>query len=149
MTEFDEIERLLDLMDERDLEELEVEREGLHVRLRKRPRGGAPARPAAFPAEAPVAPQAAADAGDEVANGGLLLVKSPIVGTFHRAPEPGARPFVEVGSAVRKGQILCIIEAMKLMNEIDAEHDGEVVEVFVEDHQPVQYGETLFAIRPA
>ena len=76
-------------------------------------------------------------------------MKSPIVGTFHRAPEPGARPFVEVGSAVRKGQILCIIEAMKLMNEIDAEHDGEVVEVFVEDHQPVQYGETLFAIRPA
>ena len=146
MTELDEIERLLDLMDERDLEELEVEREGLHVRLRKRPRGGVPARPAPVPADAPAAPPAAA-VGDEAADEGLRLVKSPIVGTFYRAPEPGARPFVEVGSAVRKGQVLCVIEAMKLMNEIDAEHDGEVVEVFVEDRQPVQYGEKLFAIR--
>ncbi len=144
MTELDEIERLLDLMDERDLEELEVEREGLHIRLRKRPRGGAPARPA----DAPAAPPSAAAAGDEAADEGLRLVKSPIVGTFYRAPEPGARPFVEVGSAVRKGQVLCVIEAMKLMNEIDAEHDGEVVEVFAEDRQPVQYGEKLFAIRP-
>ncbi len=144
MTELDEIERMLDLMDERDLEELEVEREGLHVRLRKRPRGVAPPRPAPLPA---AAPPAAVDNG-EVADDGLLVVKSPIVGTLYRAPEPGARPFVEVGSAVRKGQVLCIIEAMKLMNEIDAEHDGEVVEVFVEDRQPVQYGESLFAIRP-
>ena len=145
MTELDEIERLLDLMDERDLEELEVEREGLRVKLRKRPRGGAPPGPAPVPADAPVA----APAGDQVAAEGPHLVKSPIVGTFYRAPEPGARPFVEVGSAVRKGQVLCVIEAMKLMNEIDAEHDGEVVEVFVEDRQPVQYGEKLFAIRPA
>ena len=150
MTELDEIERLLDLMDERDLEELEVEREGLRVRLRKRPRGGAPPRPAPVPPEAPVAPQAAADAGgvaEEIADEGRVVVKSPIVGTCYRAPEPGARPFVEVGSAVRKGQVLCIIEAMKLMNEIDAEHDGEVLEAFVEDRQPVQYGEALFAIR--
>ena len=144
MRELDGIERLLDLMDERDLEELEVEREGLHVRLRKRPRGGAAARPAQVPAEAP--PVAAA--GDEVPDEGLLVVKSPVVGTFHRAPEPGAPPFVEVGSAVRKGQVLCIIEAMKLMNEIDAQHDGEVVEVFAEDRQPVQYGAALFAIKP-
>ena len=145
--ELDDIERLLDLMDERDLEELEVEREGLHVRLRKRPRGGAAARPAPVPAEAPPAPPVAA-AGDEAADEGLLVVKSPLVGTLHRAPEPGAPPFVEVGSAVRKGQVLCIIEAMKLMNEIDAQHDGEVVEVFAEDRQPVQYGAPLFAIKP-
>ena len=146
MTELDDIERLLDLMDERDLEELEVEREGLRVRLRKRPRGGVAARPAPVPADAPAAPPAAA-AGAEATDEGLRLVKCPIVGTFYRAPEPGARPFVEVGSVVRKGQVLCVIEAMKLMNEIDAEHDGEVVEVFVEDRQPVQYGEKLFAIR--
>ncbi len=148
MTELDEIERLLDLMDERDLEELEVEREGLRIRLRKRPRAGAAARPAPVPADAPAAPPVAAQAGGEVADEGLRVVKSPIVGTFYRAPEPGAQPFVEVGSAVRKGQVLCVIEAMKLMNEIDAEHDGEVVEVFAEDRQPVQYGEALFAIRP-
>ena len=90
----------------------------------------------------------AAPAGDEAADEGLLVVKSPLVGTLHRAPEPGAPPFVEVGSAVRKGQVLCIIEAMKLMNEIDAQHDGEVVEVLAEDGQPVQYGAPLFAIKP-
>jgi len=77
----------------------------------------------------------------------LAVVKSPIVGTFYRAPEPGAPPFVEVGSTVKKGQVLCIIEAMKLMNEIDSEYDGEVVNVYVESGQPVQYGERLFAIR--
>ena len=148
MTELDDIERLLDLMDERDLEELEVAREGLHIRLRKRPRGGAPARPAPVPAETPAPPQGPAQAGGGAADEGLLVVKSPIVGTFHRAPAPGARPFVEVGSPVRKGQVLCIIEAMKLMNEIDAQHDGEVVEVFAEDRQPVQYGAPLFAIKP-
>ena len=147
MTELDDVERLLDLMDEHDLEELEVEREGQRVRLRKRPRGGAPPRPAPVPAvEAPAAPPTAVDAGGP-ADEGRVVVKSPIVGTFYRAPEPGAPPFVEVGSIVRKGQVLCVIEAMKLMNEIDAEHDGEVLEVFVEDRQPVQYGEALFAIR--
>jgi acetyl-CoA carboxylase biotin carboxyl carrier protein len=75
-------------------------------------------------------------------------VKSPIVGTFYRASEPAARPFAEVGDMVKKGQVLCIIEAMKLMNEINAEADGEVVKVYVENGQAVQYGERLFAIRP-
>ena len=77
----------------------------------------------------------------------LAVVKSPIVGTFFRAAEPAAPPFVEVGDIVKKGQVLCIIEAMKLMNEIDSEYDGEVVNVYVENGQPVQYGERLFAIR--
>jgi acetyl-CoA carboxylase biotin carboxyl carrier protein len=77
----------------------------------------------------------------------LAVVKSPIVGTFYRASEPGASSFVEIGSTVRKGQVLCIIEAMKLMNEIDSEYDGEVVNIYVENGQPVQYGERLFAIR--
>ena len=83
-------------------------------------------------------------AADEVE---LAIVKSPIVGTFYRSPEPDAASFVEIGSMVKKGQVLCIIEAMKLMNEIDSEFDGEVVNVYVENGQPVQYGERLFAIR--
>jgi acetyl-CoA carboxylase biotin carboxyl carrier protein len=77
----------------------------------------------------------------------LAVVKSPIVGTFYQSPEPGAPAFVEVGAIVKKGQVLCIIEAMKLMNEIDSEYDGEIVSVYVESGQPVQYGERLFAIR--
>jgi acetyl-CoA carboxylase biotin carboxyl carrier protein len=74
-------------------------------------------------------------------------VKSPIVGTFYRAPEPDAPPFTEVGAIVKKGQVLCIIEAMKLMNEIESEYDGEVVKIYIENGQPVQYGERLFAVR--
>ncbi len=77
----------------------------------------------------------------------LAVVKSPIVGTFYRSPEPGASSFVEVGQRVRKDQVLCIIEAMKLMNEITSEYEGEVVSVYVENGKPVQYGERLFAIR--
>ena len=76
-------------------------------------------------------------------------VKSPIVGTFYRSPEPNAASFVEIGTTVKKGQVLCIIEAMKLMNEIDSEYDGEVVNIYVENGQPVQYGERLYAIRTA
>jgi acetyl-CoA carboxylase biotin carboxyl carrier protein len=108
---------------------------------------------------APAAPAAAAPGGVspgepavlEPANEDmdLAIVKSPIVGTFYRASEPGAPAFVEAGQAVRKGQVLCIIEAMKLMNEINAECDGELVKVYVENGQAVQYGERLFAIRPS
>ena len=79
----------------------------------------------------------------------LAVVKSPIVGTFYRAAEPGAKPYAEVGDTVRRGQVLCIIEAMKLMNEINAEIEGEVIKVYVENGQAVQYGERLFAIKPA
>ena len=77
----------------------------------------------------------------------LAVVKSPIVGTFYRSPEPGAPPFVEVGQRVKKDQVLCIIEAMKLMNEITSEYDGEIVSAYVENGKPVQYGERLFAIK--
>ena len=77
----------------------------------------------------------------------FAIVKSPIVGTFFRSAEPGAPSFVDVGSIVKKGQVLCIIEAMKLMNEIDSEYDGEVVKIYVENGQPVQYGERLFAMK--
>jgi len=101
------------------------------------PAGGAAAGSGAAPAAS-----AEVDADVE-----LAVVKSPIVGTFYRSPEPGAPPFVDVGTAVKKGQVLCVIEAMKLMNEIDSEYDGEIVNVYVENGQPVQYGERLFAIR--
>jgi acetyl-CoA carboxylase biotin carboxyl carrier protein len=94
---------------------------------------------AAPPTPSPAEPPAE---GDE-----LAIVKSPIVGTFYRAPEPNARPFVDVGDTVKKDQVLCIIEAMKLMNEIGSEHDGVIANVYVENGQPVQYGERLFAIK--
>ena len=78
---------------------------------------------------------------------GLAVVKSPIVGTFYRSPEPGVPSFVEIGQPVRRNQVLCIIEAMKLMNEITSEYEGELVKCYVENGQPVQYGERLFAIK--
>ena len=104
---------------------------------------GVPSAPAPSPAAA--GPGVAAPIGDPEIE--LAVVKSPIVGTFYRAPEPGAADFVEIGTTVKKGQVLCIIEAMKLMNEIDSEYDGEIVNVYVENGAPVQYGERLFAIR--
>jgi acetyl-CoA carboxylase biotin carboxyl carrier protein len=102
------------------------------------------------PASAPPAPSAppAAPAPAEVADASLVVVKSPIVGTFYRAPDPNSAPFVNVGDRVRVGQVLCIIEAMKLMNEIEAEVAGEIVKVHHESGQPVQYGDPLFTIRP-
>ena len=77
----------------------------------------------------------------------LAVVKSPIVGTFYRSSEPGTPAFVEIGASVKKGQVLCIIEAMKLMNEIQAETSGEVVKIYVENGQPVEYGQPLFGIK--
>jgi acetyl-CoA carboxylase biotin carboxyl carrier protein len=161
--EFDEINRILDMVREHELSEFELEREGFKIRIKKgtpvqTPAPYAapmvqhvvppPAQVAAVPtAPAPLeaVPSAAAPASDEV---DLAIVKSPIVGTFFRSPEPGAAAFVEIGTIVKKGQVLCIIEAMKLMNEIDSEYDGEIVKVYVENGQPVQYGERLFAIKP-
>jgi acetyl-CoA carboxylase biotin carboxyl carrier protein len=158
--EFDEINRILDMVREHELSEFELEREGFKIRIKKGTQVNAPApypppavQQAASPAPVfarptspleavPSAPQPSADEVD------FAIVKSPIVGTFFRAAEPGAPPFVDVGTTVKKGQVLCIIEAMKLMNEIDSEYDGEVVKVYVENGQPVQYGERLFAIKP-
>jgi acetyl-CoA carboxylase biotin carboxyl carrier protein len=91
-------------------------------------------------------PNVALPSADEV---DFAIVKSPIVGTFFRAAEPGSAPFVDVGTAVKKGQVLCIIDAMKLMNEIDSEYDGEITSIYIENGQAVQYGERLFAIKPS
>jgi acetyl-CoA carboxylase biotin carboxyl carrier protein len=161
--DLNQLRELLDLVREHELSEFEIEHEGLRLKVRKDAAGhtmvtlpGATAAPAAAmsavaaapPAAASLAAAAAAEsaeaAGDEIE---LAVVKSPIVGTFYRSPEPGADSFVEIGSTVKKGQVLCIIEAMKLMNEIDSEYDGEVANIYVENGQPVQYGERLFAIK--
>ena len=157
--DIDYIKQILDLMREHELAELEIEHEGMRLKVRKDATGAfvtmphAPS-PVPVPAQAaapapPVAPLAPAGAGPEPveAEVELAVVKSPIVGTFYRSAEPGAAAFVEVGGTVKKGQVLCIIEAMKLMNEIDSEYDGEIVNIYVENGQPVQYGERLFAIR--
>jgi acetyl-CoA carboxylase biotin carboxyl carrier protein len=157
--DLEQLKRILDLVREHELAEFEIEHEGLRLKVRKHSAGTTvtiPAPPAAGvaaaapvpPPAAPAAlPQAAAAPGAADSEIELAVVKSPIVGTFYRSPEPGAAPFVEIGAAVKKGQVLCIIEAMKLMNEIDSEYEGEVVNVYVETGQPVQYGERLFAIR--
>ena len=152
MVNFDEIRRILDLAKEHGLAEFEIEQQGLRLRIRRDgvgPRGEAEADDApAIPTIAPAEPEAVVSSETPDESATLEIVKSPIVGTFYRAPDPKARPFVEGGDAVRRGQVLCIIEAMKLMNEIESEYEGEVVSVFVENGQPVQYGDRLFAIRP-
>jgi acetyl-CoA carboxylase biotin carboxyl carrier protein len=155
--DLEDIRQILDLVREHDLAEFEVEREGLKLRVKKANdivvshAAPVPAAAAAPPPPAPIAavPAAAgaAPAGDDGVE--LAVVKSPIVGTFYRFPEPGARAFVEVGDTVRKGQVLCIIEAMKLKNEIESELDGIVEKAYIENGQPVQFNDRLFAIRKA
>ena len=153
----DDIKQILDLVREHDLAEFELERDGLKVRVRKAGHevtyvapSGTMTPPMGLPMPAMIAPPAAAaPPGEEAEPVNLAVIKSPIVGTFYRSSEPGARAFVEVGDVVRKGQVLCIIEAMKLMNEIESELAGEVVKVYPENGQPVQYGDPLFTIRTA
>ena len=153
----DDIKKVLDLVREHDLAEFELEQDGLKVRVRKS--GGAvtlvaPAAPVpmaqAMPMAVGPAPGAAGQgpgAAEPAPEVDLAIIKSPIVGTFYRSPEPGAPSFVEVGDRVRKGQVLCIIEAMKLMNEIESDTDGEITAAYVENGKPVQFGDRLFAVR--
>jgi acetyl-CoA carboxylase biotin carboxyl carrier protein len=164
--DLNQLKQLLELVREHELSEFEIEHEGLRLKVRKDGTGGfapfqaaphpaagavAPAPAAALPQAvhpAAASPAASAEGADSTdAEIELAVVKSPIVGTFYRSPEPGAASFVEIGTPVKKGQKLCIIEAMKLMNEIDSEYDGEIVNIYVDNGQPVQYGERLFAIR--
>jgi len=160
--ELEEIKELLRIVDERQFSEFELERDGLKLRVRRTapavegtgavavpaalPPGGPAALPAA-PASSPPAgtPQIASEASP--ADDGLTTVTSPIVGTFYRSPDPNSPPFVNIGDRVSVGQVLCIVEAMKLMNEIEAELVGEVVKIHAENGQPVQYGDPLFSIR--
>jgi acetyl-CoA carboxylase biotin carboxyl carrier protein len=151
--DFEEIKQILALVKEHELAEFELAHQDFKIRIRKdtavQTVVAAPlpiaaiaqaAAPTAAPPPAPVAP--AVEEGDE-----LAVVKSPIVGTYYQASEPGAPAYASVGDVVRKGQVLCIIEAMKLMNEIESEYDGEIVKAYVENGKPVQFGERLFAIK--
>ena len=157
--DFNDIKQILEMMREHDLAEFELERDNMKLRLRKNAAGHwnpppvAAAAQNAPPLSAPAPGAAGVDAAPALAEADdaidFAVMKSPIVGTFYRAPEPDAKPFAEVGDLVRKGQVLCIIEAMKLMNEINSECDGEVMKCYVENGQPVQYGERLFAIKPS
>jgi acetyl-CoA carboxylase biotin carboxyl carrier protein len=154
-----QIKQIIDLMKRSELSEFEFEEEGFKIKI-KRGSGGVPvvtsvpqsAHP--FPAAAPEAPAPAKStaglasavnaAGDEA---GFTYVKSPMVGTFYRSPSPENPPFVENGSKVEEKTVVCIIEAMKIMNEIQAETKGTVVEVLVENGQPVEYGQRLFKLK--
>ncbi len=158
---WDELLRLIEVLEQRNIHEIEVETEGVRIRLRKEPQGvlvGSP--PAVQPSSAgqasPSMPSGAAGSGTtEVAPAhtaedrpekDYYAVRSPIVGTFYRAPAPGADPFVEVGDFVEKGQVLCIVEAMKVMNEIEAPVAGKIVDILVQNGEPVEYGQVLFLI---
>jgi acetyl-CoA carboxylase biotin carboxyl carrier protein len=147
-----ELRRLLRLLEKRNVSEFEFQDQEVRLSLRL----GVPPRAsqatgdgamalAAAPAEASGAPAAASPASDL----GIVLVTSPFVGTFYRSPAPDAPHFVEVGSAIREGQALCIVEAMKLMNEIEADCDGTIVEIVAENGKPVEFGQTLFKVRKA
>ncbi len=159
-----EIQELLDVLIKREITEFELEKGDVKVRVR---RGNSRAEAAATPAYSesaflppppPPPPHPASEAHPTVPSGetaagestdGQFIIKSPIVGTFFASPSPNAPPFVKVGDNVQVGQVLCIIEAMKLMNEIESETAGEVVRIYVENGQPVEYGQSLFAIRPS
>jgi len=148
----EKIQALLEMMKDNDIVELELEEGDFSVALRKQGAfisNAMAAMPAMMPAPAPMqaAPaQAAAPAAEDPT---LVTVKSPIVGTFYRTPSPEAAPFVQEGDAVRKDTVVCIIEAMKIMNEIRAEVDGKIEKVLVEGGEPVEYGQPLFLVRKA
>lgn len=160
-----DLKELLQILEEKEIAEFELEEEGMKLRVRKaEARVHAPGAPSVGPA-ASAAPRVASHEPAALGGGsvpaaaatpfaaplesdnGLAIVKSPIVGTFFRSPDPNSAPFVNVGDRVRVGQVLCIIEAMKLMNEIEAEVAGEITRVHHENGQPVQFGEPLFSIR--
>ena len=159
-TEFEHIEHLLNFMTEHNLEEFEYSRGDLKIRLKKPSANSGSSRqlsapeiiiagaaPALSATPSPAVP--AAPAPEPRSTEDMHLVKSPIVGTYYESPSPGAEAFVKVGGYIETGQTLCIVEAMKLMNEIESDISGEVLRIFVENGQPVEYGQPLFGIRPS
>jgi acetyl-CoA carboxylase biotin carboxyl carrier protein len=153
----DELRELITLLRENGLAELELENEGFRVRLRRESELGQSSHasaPSPAPAPAPAAPASSGPAhpGTQATTAAaqdqdLHIISSPIVGTFYRSPSPTAEVFVKIGSNVEQDTVVCIIEAMKLMNEIQAEASGEVVKIYVENGQPVEYGQPLFGIQ--
>ena len=143
-----EIREMINLMNENDLTEIEVEREGTKIKLRK---GSAEIFESVrkFPSEPRLeaVPPSASDE-EEASNANRKEIKSPMVGTFYRSPSPEAASFVEVGDIVEVGQVVCVIEAMKLMNEIKSEVKGKIVDIPVDNAQPVEFGQTVFTVEP-
>jgi acetyl-CoA carboxylase biotin carboxyl carrier protein len=152
--DLDELRQLVELIDRHGFTEFEIEREGIRIRLRRELtpqviQSAPPAPPAARPATgeaAPPTPAAPPAASTPVAEAPQRVITSPIVGTFYRSPSPDAEPFVNIGSTVTPDTIVCIIEAMKLMNEIQAEHSGVIKEILVENAQAVEFGQPLFIL---
>lgn len=156
----DDLKQLIEFLKENQVAEFELERGDVRIRLKfsvpEFPGNGVPdlasllagarVTPAPGVAHAAVAPAAAAPAAADP-NEGLHIVKSPMVGTFYGSPSPGASPFVAPGDQVAKGQVICIVEAMKLMNEIETDAAGEIVKCFVTNGQPIEFGQPLFSIR--
>jgi acetyl-CoA carboxylase biotin carboxyl carrier protein len=153
------VKKLVDMLDESTVDSIEISSDkGMKIRISKTPTQRGPiSAPMAMPLPAaplpPVLLASPADAGGtvssqvaETAKPGMLEVKSPMVGTFYSAAEPGSKPYISVGDRIAKGQILCIIEAMKIMNEIESEFDGVVRAVLVDNAQPVEYGQVLFRV---
>lgn len=148
-----EIKEIITLMNENDLSEIEIERDGLKVKLKKSSLEAPlmmPGTPVQYSLEklpAPTTTQEPVAAGESSKKGGAEI-KSPMVGTFYRSPSPEAPSFVEVGQTVEVGQVVCIVEAMKLMNEIKSEVRGRIKEAVVENAEPVEFGQTLFVVEP-
>ncbi len=147
-----EIKELINLMNEHDLNELEIEKEGSKIKLKKSSPDYPefiPHRPPEYRLENLPASKPAEESAAAAVNGKATKpISSPMVGTFYRAPSPEAPPFVDVGQVVEIGQVVCIVEAMKLMNEIKSEVRGKVVEVAVQNAEPVEFGQTLFVVEP-
>lgn len=149
--DYDEIRKLIGLLEEKNLSVFELEVEGLKVKVGRNAPQAAPQ--AVIQAPGPAAPPETAAAAEARAQAveaakGHHVITSPMVGTLYRAPNPTSAPFVDIGDPVQKGQTLCIIEAMKLMNEIEADIDGTIVEIYADNAKPVEYGQKLFAILP-
>jgi len=149
--DYQEITKLIDLLEKRKLADFELEIEGFKIRITREQPGpaaqtaGLAAGPSPAMGAAPSATET--EAPEQAYEENLHIVKSPMVGTFYRAPDPSAPHFVEIGDEVAASQTLCLIEAMKLMNEIEADAEGVIEEVFVKNGQPVEYGQKLFSIR--
>ncbi len=144
-----EINRLIDLMEDRNLSDFELETEGIKIRISRgqiRPALSVQAVPQEPLSQIESSPTLVETSAEEE-NNNLHYITSPMVGTFYRAPDPSSPPFIEIGEPVKKNQTLCIIEAMKLMNEIESDVDGTLEDIFVENGKPVEYGKKLFAIK--
>jgi len=147
-----EIRDMINLMNENNLAELEIEKEGMRIRLKKGS-GGVVYEGSAESAQAALAPAQTGNslkalAAEKPEKKNVVEIKAPMVGTFYRAPSPEAPPHVNIGDVIEAGQVICIIEAMKLMNEIKSEVKGKVVDIMVDNAEPVEFGQALFVVEP-